>query len=867
MTSSWFRSIEKYPRSTGQVEAWLLGLAAAFLFLFSLILSLSPAARLRSWETTFLWTHWVGYLVWLAGFWIVHVQLNRRLPDRDPFLLPIAATLVGWGILTIWRVSPAFGARQTVWLALAVLLSVVVLRLPEELTVLRRYKYLWLTGGLILTALTFVLGTNPTGFGPRLWLGCCGVYFQPSEALKLLLVIYLAAYLADRQFLTPRLLPLLAPTLLIIGITIGLMLVQRDLGTATIFLILFISVVYFATGKNRFLLIGGAILLLAGLAGTLLYDVIRIRVDAWINPWLDPSGRSYQIVQSLLAVASGGMLGRGPGMGSPEFVPVQHSDFIFASIAEETGLAGTLVLLLLIAGLTVRGLRAALSAPDRFRRYLAVGLTVYISAQSILIIGGNLRLLPLTGVTLPFVSYGGSSLFTSTLALLFLIIISGARSDEPAQFFSPQPIQVIGALLLSGIGALALVNGWWAFYRGPDLLTRTDNPRRAQSDLYVERGSILDRGDYPLADSEGRPGEYLRRYLVPALGPVLGYVHPLYGQAGIEDAQDGYLRGLQGIEPVEVWWNHLLYGQPPPGVDVRQTLDLEIQQYADDLLEGRNGAAVLMNSESGEILVMASHPYFDPNRLDEEWPALIERQDAPLLNRASLGQYPPGAALGPVLLAAALDAGALPEVPGGGGDLTLDGCTFPPEEVTWQDVIERGCPAGTVELSRILGAGGAQDIFTRLGFYESPQLLIPAASTPLQPGEGDLASLLVSPLQMAMAVSTLNGGGVLPAPRIATAFRGQDGTWNSLAPAATAREVFSTQSASAASELLSVNDRPYWETIAVTETADGQSLTWYLAGTEATWQGAPLSLVLILEEENPAAAGQIGRSLFDYSLE
>ena len=479
--------------SRSQIQSRLLILAGIFLFLYSLILTLAPAARARTWAVQYHWSHWLGFGAWLVTFLIAHIQTTRRIPEADPYLLPLASLLVGWGILTIYRLVPAFGYRQSLWLLVCGAIFLVGLRLSTELRFLRRYKYVWLTGGLLLTALTLFFGTDPGGGYEKAWLGCCGVYFQPSEPLKLLLIIYLAAYLADRLPLSLRPLPLLAPTVVILGMALLLLAVQRDLGTASIFIFLYTIILFIATGKKRILLFSLLGLAAAGLAGYFLFDVVRLRVDAWINPWLDPSGRSFQIVQSLMAVASGGTTGRGPGLGSPGLVPVAISDFIFVAIAEETGLAGSMALLAIIGFFAARGLRTAVRAPDRFRRILAAGLTAYLGAQSILIIGGNIRLLPLTGVTLPFVSYGGSSLLTSFLALLLLLFISSQPDDEPAPLAAPQPYLILAGLIGLGLCALAVTNAWWTVWRGPDILQRTDNARRAIADRYVKRGSLLDR--------------------------------------------------------------------------------------------------------------------------------------------------------------------------------------------------------------------------------------------------------------------------------------------------------------------------------------------------------------------------------------
>ncbi|HSB66933.1 MAG TPA: FtsW/RodA/SpoVE family cell cycle protein, partial [Anaerolineales bacterium] len=365
---------------TDRFERRLLILAGLFLTLYSLALTLSNAVRLHTWQVDYRWGHWLGLLIWAGVIWVSHRQLSRWLPERDPFLFPIAALLTGWGLLTIWRLSSLQALRQTAWLALIGMAFVLAIGFDcrikggRILSYLQRFKYVWLTSGLVLTAITLILGTNPLGAGPRLWLGCCGIYFQPSEPLKLLLIIYLSAYLADRQVtgsMKARLIPLLTPTIIMTGLALLLLIFQRDLGTAAIFMVLYAIIVFVGTGNKQVLWASLIVLLLAALAGYALFDVVNQRVEAWINPWLDPAGRSYQIVQSLLAVANGGLLGRGAGMGSPNLVPVSYSDFIFAAISEESGLVGALGILGLLALIVNRGMRTAQRAPDMFQRLLA----------------------------------------------------------------------------------------------------------------------------------------------------------------------------------------------------------------------------------------------------------------------------------------------------------------------------------------------------------------------------------------------------------------------------------------------------------------------------------------------------------------
>ena len=455
------------------VQSRLVVIAGVVVTLYSLLLTLAPVIRLQSWKVDLNWIHWLGWIIWIATVFAIHKFSFKFLTEHDPFLLPIAMLLTGIGLLTIYRLFPEFGIRQSIWLIFAFLIFIVIIQLPNDLSYLRKYKYLWLTAGLIITGLTLILGTNPSGSaGPRLWLGCCGFYFQPAEPLKFLLILYLAAYLSDKVifhtdhkknsiFKSP-LLPLIAPTLLMTGLALSILVIQRDLGTAAIFLVLFSAIAFIATNEKKIILISLISLLVAGLLGFFLFDVVQIRLLAWIDPWRDPTGGSYQIIQALIALARGEFMGRGPGLGNPGLVPVPHSDFIFSSIVEETGLIGAISILLALALFTGRGFLIAINAPGVFRRLLAVGLTVFLVGQSILIIGGNIRLFPLTGVTLPFVSYGGSSLIVSFLCLGLLLVISNSGQQKPSPLTNPRSYLLVAGFLLTGLLITGLLISWWS---------------------------------------------------------------------------------------------------------------------------------------------------------------------------------------------------------------------------------------------------------------------------------------------------------------------------------------------------------------------------------------------------------------------
>ena len=421
-----FRLDEEHGRS----EPILLFVVALFVLSNALALGLARDGRI---DGGTLW----GPLAWLVAQGTAVWLLRRYAPDHDPFLLPLVGLLTGWGIVLQDRLAPNFLVRQVVWVVLGTAVLVGITLVPRNLRWLRRYRYTLLILGILLLMATLMFGINPTGASvARYWLRLpipflTPVYFQPSELLKLLLVIFLASYFDERETVgrlagNGRLqrLSYLAPLLLMWGFCMILLVWQRDLGAATLFFIVFLSLLYLATGDWRIVAGGVALLLLAGLFAYLAFSLVTLRIDAWWNPWPDADADAFQIVQSLYAVAAGGIWGQGIGQGYPQYIPVVHSDFVFAAIAEEWGLIGSLGVVGCFALLAHRGMRLALLAERPFRRYLAAGITILLAAQAFLIMAGVTKLLPLTGVTLPFVSYGGSSMLISHVMAGLLLYLS-----------------------------------------------------------------------------------------------------------------------------------------------------------------------------------------------------------------------------------------------------------------------------------------------------------------------------------------------------------------------------------------------------------------------------------------------------------
>jgi cell division protein FtsW (lipid II flippase) len=371
-----------------------------------------------------------------TALFVAHTWLSIRHPRADQVILPTAAMLASLSMVMVARLEPQLATRQAVWIGIGALAMLGTLTVLPSVSWLRRYRYTWAALGLLLVLSTFIFGVDPNGSGARLWLGFGGVYFQPSEILKVLLVVFFAAYLDEyRELLTLsslrvgplRLppLPYLAPLLLMLAIALGTIVLQRDLGAALLLFGLFLSMLYVASGRASYV-IGGIALFVVG-ANVLyrLFSVVRVRVETWQDPWATATTTGYQLVQGLTALAAGGLFGTGLTFGYPEYVPAVHTDFMIAAIGEEVGLAGTLGVLALYVLLVHRGLRVAMLVRDSFSALVAAGLTAVVAIQALVILGGTLKLIPLTGVTLPLLSYGGSSILANFVLLGLLLAISG----------------------------------------------------------------------------------------------------------------------------------------------------------------------------------------------------------------------------------------------------------------------------------------------------------------------------------------------------------------------------------------------------------------------------------------------------------
>lgn len=385
----------------------------------------------------------VPFLVVILGlFFGAHIATRFLAPEADGMLLAIAGLLNGLGYVFIARLNDELAAQQAVWTFLGVGLYIATLALVRRSRDLERYRYTLLIGGLLLLLLPMLPVIGQTINGSRIWVRIGPINFQPGEFAKLALAIFFASYIVDNRALFnartwkvgPFRLPEprhVAPLLLAWGISLMVMIAQRDLGTSLLFFMLFVIVLWVGTERVSYLFVGLLLFMIGAVVSWRMFSHVKVRVDAWLDPWADPLGGGYQVVEAQFGLASGGLTGTGPGRGYPQRVPAAETDFIFSTIGEELGLLGTTALLMAFVLMIGSGLRAALGASRPFAKLLATGLTGLLGVQAFIIIAGVTRVLPLTGVTLPFVSYGGSSLLANYALLAIVMRISDEQVDRP----------------------------------------------------------------------------------------------------------------------------------------------------------------------------------------------------------------------------------------------------------------------------------------------------------------------------------------------------------------------------------------------------------------------------------------------------
>ncbi|MGI6220380.1 MAG: FtsW/RodA/SpoVE family cell cycle protein [Coriobacteriales bacterium] len=612
------------------------------------------------------------------AFIAAHFAVCRLAPNADNALLPITYLLSGIGIAFVFRLAPDLATNQLIWLFAGIALMVLTLVFVPSLSALSRYKYTMMVFGLLLLLLPIVAGVEI--YGSKIWLSIGGFSFQPGELAKILIVLFLAAYLAEnREMLSVssrRILGMqlpdfktLFPLVFMLLVSIVIVVFERDLGSALLFFGLFLVMIYVCTGRISFVVIS---LIVVGIVGVLLYlsfSHIQARFAVWIDPFEYAQDTGYQLVQALYSMADGGMFGVGIGKGMPTTIPIVESDFIFAAFAEEMGLLGASGVLLLFVLFAIRGFATAARARRDVDAFAAVGLTAAISLQAFVIVGGVTGFIPLTGVTLPFMSQGGSSLISSFIIVGLLLRTGddGTGTAEELTMFSRSMdggtlgrralgkrltriltvFCILFALLIANLTNIMVV-------RAEALQTMPSNNHTLAHHEQIERGSITTADDVTLAESVLQDdGFYAREYPQGDLAPqVLGYYSLRYGTAGLEASLDQTLTGNRNFSTITGAITSLS-GGTNPGNSVQLTIDSRIQRAAQDALGGYDGACVVLDPETGAVLGMASGPDYDVNEVEDLLAGDVET-DA-LFNRATQGLYSPGSTFKTVTLATAIE--------------------------------------------------------------------------------------------------------------------------------------------------------------------------------------------------------------------
>ena len=680
-------------------------------------------------------------------FMVAHVAVRKLAPDADPAILPIAFALSGIGIAFVTRLAPDDASRQLIWLFLGVACMIALLAIVRNLDKLAQYKYTLMIAGVLLLLAPMLPLIGEEINGSRLWLHIGPFSFQPGEVAKICIVLFLAGYLAQNRemlsvftwevgpFRLPSL-PTLVPLLAMWALAFVIVVIEKDLGSALVLFLVFLVMIYVATGKKFYVIVG---VVLAGIAAVVLwmgFSHVQQRVDIWLDPFADADGTGYQIVQALYSLADGDLFGVGIGRGLCDVIPYVQNDFIFAAIGEETGLLGAAGVLLLYLCFAIRGILTAARAKSDVSSFIATGLTAIIVLQAFIIVGGVTRLIPLTGITLPFISQGGSSLLVGFLIVGMLLRCGdegtgvGKEITSATTTFSANSVLgrvSLGKRLTVTLAGFALLFAALVANLTLIMVVQAEtyqnmpgNGHTLAQEAETERGTISTYDGVVLAQSvQNENGTYDRVYPAGDLAShVVGYASQQYGTSGIEASCNDTLKGDENYAS---WADAInaLAGVNTPGNDVTLTLNSKIQQAAQDAIEGYSGACVVIDPQTGAVLAMASSPTYDAADVESLLETSGSDDSGTLINRATQALFAPGSTFKMVTLATALQDGVADEET----DFDAPGTM----EIGNADVINFGSTSyGNITLARATELS-ANTVFGQLGVMMGAQRLVEGA--------------------------------------------------------------------------------------------------------------------------------------------
>lgn len=570
---------------------------------------------------------------------MVYTKINRLIINN-------MGLLVSFGIMILVRIDFNKAVKQMVIFLVSCFIASFIPYIMLKFKRIPNYPYVYGILGLMLLLLVYTMGSLTNG--SKLALSLFGVSFQASEFVKILFVLFLAGALSKSTSIWNLLL-----ITVFAAVHVFLLVLSRDLGAALIFFVVFVLLVFISTRNYLYLFVGSSVGCGAAMLAYRIFRHVQVRVAAFVDPFSVIDKEGYQITQSLFALSSGNWFGLGLFEGTPDTIPYVETDFIFSAIAEEMGIVVSVCLVLICLSCFIMFINIAVRFNNKFYKYIACGMGLTYIFQVFLTVGGGTKFIPLTGVTLPFVSYGGSSVMASVFTFFIVegmyIVKNTLNTDDS---YSQNEIvvkhnkhqsNIILVICYLFIGLFLFLSGYLCKYvatHEEELLNNAYNPRQEVLISQNTRGTIYSRDKDVLAQTIEENNHEIRYYpYANIFAHVVGY--NINGKSGIEGQTNYYL--INSNQPMSEKVNSDILGQKYKGDSVITTLDTGLQKAAYTSIGAYNGAVVVSNPKTGEILALVSKPDFNPNEIEEIWDGLLEDEESTvLLNRATQGLYPPG---------------------------------------------------------------------------------------------------------------------------------------------------------------------------------------------------------------------------------
>lgn len=763
----------------------------------------------------------IQMIVLLAFLIILHTiypTANRMLTNDLIFLLSI-------GMILLTRLSYAKANRQFLVVCIGFVLSLFVPLLVKRASLIFHARFIFAVIGILLLGMVVIMGDKVNGSLLTLTIG--PVTFQPSEFVKLSFVIFLAACLQKAskwyQYIAVAFLA---------ACHVGLLALTKDLGSAFIFYVSFVLIFYLATRKKRVLFLG-----LFGAAGAsvlayFMFPHVKVRLDIWLNPWKDMNGKGYQTTQSLFAICTGNFFGFGLDQGVPESIPYVDQDFIFATICEELGVIFGICLVLICTHFFVICIRIARRSESMFLYLCSAGFGILYATQVIMTIGGNINFIPMTGVTLPFISYGGSSLLS---CMLLFSIVQGISINQPCNLQEEKAkvkhkeipfwlqermpsLRVISAGMSFITVGMCVFLGYFVYANRDVVVNNSYNVKRQEIIAnQITKGDIVSCDGQVLAGTKsGSDGEYRYYPFKEMFSHAVGY--DKLGGYGIE--KDFQVALMTSSVSMNQWIQDDLNGEKHPGDTLRLTLDSRVQKTAYDALGLYEGAIIVMNPKTGEILAMVSKPDFDPNTIEENWENYIQNtNDSSLVNRATNGLYPPGSTFKILTALEFLNEGHDPS----SYSYTCNGSYTDKNnsircfhgtrhgKVDFTTSFAKSCNSSFANIGMSLDFESFSDFLQSMYFGKALNLEFPtkistfsdnaSVHNVLQTSIGQ-GETLVTPIHMAMITAAIANDGKMPKPYLVSEISNAEGVVQKQVKPSSMGQVMTTQQASMLQELM-----------------------------------------------------------------